>query len=109
MTNDNANEIKNSNSIYHYGRIFHCGSTGPSNSRRFSVYGIFLANAFLPEFEGDASNNEAGLPLAVPLTSESLNDATEDDLLVMHMHQYCEVNYLDFPGKQLHLNVSHVV
>lgn len=84
------------------GRLFYCGSSGPAGNRKVSLLGIYLANAFFPELRGGPPGS--GEESATELTTESIKDATTDDFLVFFMHQYCEVNVLDFPGLQLHIN-----
>ena len=91
------------------GRLFYCGSTGSGPNINFSTLGIYLANVFLPEITGSppTNNQDDGTnDAAIQLTPNSLNQATPDDFLVSHLHQHCEVNVLEFPGKQLHINVS---
>ena len=90
-------------------RLFYCGSTGSGGNINFSIMGIFLANAFFPEIVGSVprSDQDDTSDTAIKLTQGSINDATEMDFLVFHMHQYCEVDVLTFPGQQLHINVSH--
>mmetsp|Transcript_1948 Transcript_1948/g.4209 ORF Transcript_1948/g.4209 Transcript_1948/m.4209 type:complete len:761 (-) Transcript_1948:1020-3302(-) len=88
-------------------RLFYCGSTGTGANRNISILGIFLANAFFPEIIGAAPTNVEDIrEMAIHLTPSSINDATPNDMLVFHMHQYCEVDVLTFPGMQLHINVS---
>ena len=84
------------------GRLFYCGSSGRAGNRKVSLLGIYLANAFFPEFRGGPPGS--GDDLATELTTESIKDATTNDFLVFFMHQYCEVDVLDFPGLQLHIN-----
>lgn len=84
-------------------RLFYCGSTGSGKNINFSVVGVFLVNAFFPEIVGDLPNVKSGNE-AIPLTRESIHDATPNDFLVHHMHQYCAVDVLTFPGMQLHIN-----
>jgi hypothetical protein len=94
------------------GRLFYCGSTGSGPNINFSTLGIYLANAFLPEITGSppTNNQDDGTnDAAIQLTPDSLIEATLEDFLVYHMHQHCEVNVLEFPGKQLHINVSRSI
>jgi len=91
------------------GRLFYCGSTGSGKNINHSILGIFLANAFFPEIVGGPPNTgreEGGEEKvdAILLTPETLGDANVDDILVFHMHQYCGVDVLAFPGRQLHIN-----
>ena len=44
---------------------------------------------------------------AIPLTERTLSDASSDDMLIMHSHQYCEVTVEQFPGIQLHINAEY--
>lgn len=85
-------------------RLFYCGSTGSGDSRSWGNMGIYLANAFFPEIVGTVP--ESGGTGAIQLTSSSIIEATQNDFLVFMMHQYCEVDVLEFPGMQLHVNVS---
>mmetsp|Transcript_7140 Transcript_7140/g.15522 ORF Transcript_7140/g.15522 Transcript_7140/m.15522 type:complete len:459 (-) Transcript_7140:34-1410(-) len=86
-------------------RLFYCGSSGPANNRNFSRMGVFLVNAFFPEIVGVfPKDDDSGVEKAIPLTSSSIHDATPNDFLVHHMHQYCEVDVATFPGLQLHVN-----
>lgn len=87
-------------------RLFYCGSTGPHDNRRDSIYGIFLVNSFFPEIVGGAPENTAGRGAAIKLTERTFHDATSNDFLVYHMHQHCDVDVIQFPGLQLHVNVS---
>ena len=84
------------------GRLFYCGSSGPAGNRKISLLGIYLANAFFPELRGGPPGS--GGELATELTADTIKEATTSDFLVFFMHQYCEVNVLDFPGLQLHVN-----
>jgi hypothetical protein len=82
------------------GTIFYCGVAyeelrGSEQYSRYSRFGLFLAKSLFPEFI-----------VAAPLTKDSLTRATEGDLLIFHSHQYCEVSVNEFPGTQLHVNVS---
>jgi hypothetical protein len=91
-------------------RLFYCGSTGSGANINFSVLGIYLVNAFLPEIVGTPPTNQENDPnAAIRLTPNSLIEATPNDFLVHHMHQHCEVDVLLFPGKQLHINVSQSI
>lgn len=93
------------------GRLFYCGGAKGLERKdfRYSVFGIFLANSLFPEFEGTirVSNlDESTLNMATPLTSESIERATEKDLLIYHAHQHCDVPIYSFPGDQLHINAE---
>ena len=44
---------------------------------------------------------------AIPLTERTLSDASSDDMLIMHSHQYFEVAVEQFPGIQLHINAEY--
>lgn len=86
-------------------RLFYCGSSGGANNRHASTMGIFLANAFFPELVGSLPlNKDTDTDEAIELTLNSITDATPNDFLVFHMHQFCEVDVLMFPGLQLHIN-----
>jgi len=85
-------------------RLFYCGSTGSGVNINYSILGIFLANSFFPEFIGGVPGNQDEAQTAIQLTTSSINQATDKDFLVYHMHQYCEVDVLSFPGMQLHVN-----
>ena len=85
-------------------RLFYCGSTGSGVNINYSILGIFLANSFFPEFIGGVPGNQDEAQTAIQLTASSINQATDQDFLVYHMHQYCEVDVLSFPGMQLHVN-----
>ena len=86
-------------------RLFYCGSSGSGHTINHSTLGIYIVNAFFPEIVGSPPTSLGkGGNLAIQLTTQSLSDATPNDFLVHHMHQYCPVDVLLFPGKQLHIN-----
>lgn len=86
-------------------RLFYCGSSGSGHTINHSTLGIYIVNAFFPEIVGSPPTSLGnGEYLAIQLTTQSLSDATPNDFLVHHMHQYCPVDVLLFPGKQLHIN-----
>ena len=87
-------------------RLFYCGSSGSGSTVNHSTLGIYIVNAFFPEIVGvpPTSSLGEGEHLAIQLTTQSLSDATPNDFLVHHMHQYCPVDVLLFPGQQLHIN-----
>ena len=76
---------------------------------RYSTFGLFLAKSLFPDFEGDITilaNNKVDVS-ATPLMEDTVKDATSNDLLIMHSHQHCEVDVIDFPGIQLYINVEY--
>jgi hypothetical protein len=86
-------------------RLFYCGSSGSGHTINHSTLGIYIVNAFFPEIVGASPTSLGeGEHLAIQLTTQSLSDATPNDFLVHHMHQYCPVDVLLFPGQQLHIN-----
>ncbi|KAK1741252.1 glycosyltransferase (family 10) [Skeletonema marinoi] len=93
------------------GKLFYCGGAPGLNRKEFkySTFGIFLANSLFPEYEGKVEY-QPGQPLintAIPLTDDTLNQATSNDILIMHSHQKCEIFSLEaFPGAQLHVNAE---
>lgn len=91
-------------------KLFYCGGAqGFLNTRqnfKYSTFGLFLANSLFPDFKGSISMNAGTVEIsAVALTDESLNEATKEDLLIVHSHQFCAVDVESFPGYQLHINV----
>ena len=90
-------------------RLFYCGGAKGLQRKNFkySTFGLFLATSLFPEVEGKVylQSGKQVVNTAIPLTPQTLNDANENDLLIMHSHQYCEVSVADFPGIQLHFNV----
>jgi len=93
------------------GKLFYCGGAPGLNRKEFkySTFGLFLANSLFPEYEGKVEY-QPGQPLintAIPLTDDTLNQATSNDILIMHSHQKCEIFSLEaFPGAQLHVNAE---
>lgn len=111
--NRDGSEIRGSSSVESQnGNLFYCGgSQGLSRKEfKYSTFGLFLANSLFPEFEGKVEY-QPGEPLfntAIPLTDDTLNQATSADILIMHSHQKCEIYSLEgFPGKQLHVNAEY--
>lgn len=91
-------------------KLFYCGGAqGFLNTRqnfKYSTFGLFLAKSLFPDFEGSINMNAGTVEIsAIALTDESVNDATERDLLIAHSHQYCAVDVESFPGHQLYINV----
>ena len=97
------------------GRLFYCGGAqrllGKENFK-YSTFGLFLAKSLFPEYEGSdievISGNKVSKS-AIPLTADSMQSASGSDLLIVHSHQHCEVSVEQFPGVQLHINVSTFV
>ena len=93
-------------------KLFYCGGAEGLHRKEFkySTFGLFLANTLFPEYEGKIEY-QPGRPLvntAIPLTDDTLEQASPSDILIMHSHQKCEILSLeDFPGKQLHVNAEH--
>lgn len=95
------------------GRLFYCGGYKRNQHNPdfwYSTFGLFLAKSLFPDYEGAnievLPGNELVNP-ATPLTEDTLNGATRNDLLIVHSHQHCEVSVKDFPGLQLHINPEY--
>ena len=95
------------------GKLFYCGGAhGYLQVRknfRYSTFGLFLAKSLFPELMGGIEIIQPGDQVkntATMLTEDSIKKATEDDLLIVHSHQFCDVSVNAFPGTQLHINVS---
>jgi hypothetical protein len=94
------------------GKLFYCGGAklGDRKEFKYSTFGLFLANSLFPEFEGKVQYQpgQTLINTAIPLTAESMTQATSTDILIMHSHQKCDVFSLEeFPGKQLHINAEY--
>jgi hypothetical protein len=93
------------------GRLFYCGGAKRNlqdPDYKYSTFGLFLAKSLFPDYEGSNVEILPGNKLvnpATPLTEDTSNGATENDLLIVHSHQHCQVPVKDFPGSQLHINV----
>jgi hypothetical protein len=93
-------------------KLYYCGGAqGFLNTRqnfRYSTFGLFLAKSLFPDFEGTVSMNSGTVETsALALTEDTLNDATEHDMLIVHSHQFCSVDVEAFPGYQLHINAEY--
>jgi hypothetical protein len=108
-----GSEMRGSSAVEsQHGKLFYCGgSLGLTRKEfKYSTFGLFLANSLFPEFEGKVEY-QPGQPLfntAIPLTDDTVNQATSNDILIMHSHQKCEIYSLEqFPGRQLHVNAEY--
>lgn len=92
------------------GRLFYCGGAQgrQHDYKKYSTFGLFLAKSLLPDYEGtiEIDGNNKVSTSATPLTADTMNSASENDFLIVHSHQHCDVSVSDFPGIQLHINVS---
>lgn len=91
-------------------KLYYCGGAhGFLHTRKnvkYSTFGLFLAKSLFPDFEGTIDIKSGIVEnTAISLTETTLTSATEDDLLIVHSHQHCDVSVESFPGIQLHINV----
>lgn len=96
-------------------KLYYCGGAqGFLSTRqnfRYSTFGLFLAKPLFPDFDGTISIDAGGVVenSVLPLTDETIKQATDEDLLIVHSHQFCAVDVEAFPGYQLHINVRHLI
>jgi hypothetical protein len=96
------------------GVLYYCGGAhkflnGASRKFHYSTFALFHAKSLFPEFNGAdiISFDNKVETTATPLTEDSLTKATENDLLIYHSHQHCDVSVEAFPGYQLHFNAEY--
>lgn len=116
LTADKANPIPalvptNNSADPSQRKLFYCGGWKGQTSFKYSTFGLIIGNSLFPEMKGIhlQSDGKVSAVTAIPLTEESLPTAVAEDILIMHSHQFCEIRLwrTNFPGTQLHINVSH--
>jgi len=94
------------------GRVFYCGGArrflGTPNFK-YSTFGLFLAKSLFSDFEFDIAVQDGNklVNSAIPLTEDTLKSAADNDLLIVHSHQHCEVSVEVFPGYTVHINAEY--